>query len=171
MLLTGDLAKEVAAILREILAHPTKKLYDVHHSITCCAPIIGCSPSTKELLHSSSRYCLRFAKPRYTERTLKRVQFSRFTPFCFRDVITGGLPRNKYLIKSGFYKKHPINGQYNLLSPVSTHLTWSHTLALVLVLPSGFHQSHRSPFTSIPYLLRPRCFPCISPELSFAFFA
>ena len=28
MLLAGYLAKEVAAILREILAHPTKKLYD-----------------------------------------------------------------------------------------------------------------------------------------------
>ena len=28
MLLAGYLAKEVAAILREILTHPTKKLYD-----------------------------------------------------------------------------------------------------------------------------------------------
>ena len=28
MLLTGYLTKEVAAILREILTHPTKKLYD-----------------------------------------------------------------------------------------------------------------------------------------------
>ena len=45
MLLAGYLVKEVAAILREILTHPTKKLYD-DNTAPFSALIIGCSPST-----------------------------------------------------------------------------------------------------------------------------
>ena len=48
MLLAGYLAKEVAAILREILTHPTKKLYDCSN--------YWLQPIYQELLHSSSRY-------------------------------------------------------------------------------------------------------------------
>ena len=43
MLLAGDLAKEVAAIFREVYTHPSKQLYDN----TCCAPTIGTSPSIR----------------------------------------------------------------------------------------------------------------------------
>ena len=55
MLLAIYLAKEVAAILREILTHPTKKLYDDRTAHLLCS---NCwvQPIYQELLHSSSRY-------------------------------------------------------------------------------------------------------------------
>ena len=55
MLLAGYLAKEVAAILREILAHPTKKLYDDTTAHLLCSNY-WLQPIYQELLHSSSRY-------------------------------------------------------------------------------------------------------------------
>ena len=53
LLLASCLAKEVAAILREILAHPTKKLYDDTTAHLLCYWL---QPIYQELLHSSSRY-------------------------------------------------------------------------------------------------------------------
>ena len=55
MLLAGYLAKEVAAILREILAHPTKKLYDDTTAHLLCSNY-WLQPIYQELLHSSPRY-------------------------------------------------------------------------------------------------------------------
>ena len=55
MLLAGCLAKEVAAILREILTHPTKKLYDENTVHLSCSNY-WLQPIYQELLHSSSRY-------------------------------------------------------------------------------------------------------------------
>ena len=55
MLLAGYLAKEVAAILREILTHPTKKLYDDNTAHLLCFNY-WLQPIYQELLHSSSRY-------------------------------------------------------------------------------------------------------------------
>ena len=55
MLLAVYLAKEVAAILQEILTHPTKKLCDDRTAHLLCS---NCwvQPIHQELLHSSSRY-------------------------------------------------------------------------------------------------------------------
>ena len=55
MLLAIYLAKEVAAILREILTHPTQRLYDDSTAHLLCS---NCrvQPIYQELLHSSSRY-------------------------------------------------------------------------------------------------------------------
>ena len=55
MLLAGYLAKVVAAILREILTHPTKKLYDDNTAHLLCSNY-WLQPIYQELLHSSSRY-------------------------------------------------------------------------------------------------------------------
>ena len=55
MLLAVYLAKEVAAILREILTHPTKKLYDDNTAHLLCSNY-WVQPIYQELLHSSSRY-------------------------------------------------------------------------------------------------------------------
>ena len=55
MLLAGYLAKEVAAILKEILTHPTKKLYDDNTVHLLCSNY-WLQPIYQELLHSSSRY-------------------------------------------------------------------------------------------------------------------
>ena len=55
MLLAGYLAKEVAAILREILTHPTKKLYDDNTAHLLCSNY-WLQSIYQELLHSSSRY-------------------------------------------------------------------------------------------------------------------
>ena len=55
MLLAIYLAKEVAAILREILTHPTKKLYDDRTAHLLCSNY-WVQPIYQELLHSSSRY-------------------------------------------------------------------------------------------------------------------
>ena len=41
------LAKEVAAVLREIQTHPTKKLYDDRTAHLLCSNYWGCSPSIK----------------------------------------------------------------------------------------------------------------------------
>ena len=49
------LAKEVAAILREILTHSTKKLYDDNTAHLLCSNF-WVQPIYQELLHSSSRY-------------------------------------------------------------------------------------------------------------------
>ena len=55
MMLAIYLAKEVAAILREILTHPTKRLYDDRTAhLLCCNYWV--QPIYQELLHSSSRY-------------------------------------------------------------------------------------------------------------------
>ena len=45
MMLAIYLAKEVAAILRAILAHPTKRLYMMTGRRIFYAPTTGCSPS------------------------------------------------------------------------------------------------------------------------------
>ena len=55
MLLAVYLAKEVAAILREILTHPTKRLYDDNTAHLLCSNYWA-QPIYQELLHSSSRY-------------------------------------------------------------------------------------------------------------------
>ena len=55
MLLAGYLAKEVAAILREIMTHPTKQLYDDNTVHLLCSNY-WLQPIYQELLHSSSRY-------------------------------------------------------------------------------------------------------------------
>ena len=55
MLLAIYLAKEVAAILREILTHPTKRLYDDSTAHLLCSNY-WVQPIYQELLHSSSRY-------------------------------------------------------------------------------------------------------------------
>jgi len=55
MLLAIYLAKEVAAILREILTHPTKKLYEDRTAHLLCSNY-WVQPIYQELLHSSSRY-------------------------------------------------------------------------------------------------------------------
>ena len=55
MLLAGYLAKEVAAILREILTHPTKQLYD-ENIVHLLYSNYWLQPIYRELLHSSSRY-------------------------------------------------------------------------------------------------------------------
>ena len=55
MLLAGYLAKEVAAVLREILTHPTKKLYDDNTAHLLCSNY-WLQPIYQELLHSLSRY-------------------------------------------------------------------------------------------------------------------
>ena len=55
MLLAVYLAKEVAAILRAILTHPTKKLYDDKTAHLLCSNY-WVQPIFQELLHSSSRY-------------------------------------------------------------------------------------------------------------------
>ena len=55
MLLAVYLAKEVAAILREILTHPTKRLYDDSTAHLLCSNY-WVQPIYQELLHSSSRY-------------------------------------------------------------------------------------------------------------------
>ena len=52
MLLAGYLAKEVAAILREILTHPTKKLYDDNTAHLLCSNY-WLQPIYQELLPSS----------------------------------------------------------------------------------------------------------------------
>ena len=52
MLLAIYLAKEVAAILREILTHPTKKLYDDRTAHLLCSNY-WVQPIYQELLHSS----------------------------------------------------------------------------------------------------------------------
>ena len=54
MLLAEYLAKEVAAILREILTHPTKKLYDDDTAHLLCSNY-WLQPIYQELLHSSSQ--------------------------------------------------------------------------------------------------------------------
>ena len=55
MLLASYLAKEVAAVLREILTHPTKKLYDDNTAHLLCSNY-WLQPIYQELLHSLSRY-------------------------------------------------------------------------------------------------------------------
>ena len=55
MMLATYLAKEVAAILRAILTHPTKKLYDDRTAHLLCSNY-WMQPIFQELLHSSSRY-------------------------------------------------------------------------------------------------------------------
>ena len=55
MLLAVYLAKEVAAILRAILTHPTKRLYDDRTAHLLCSNY-WVQPIFQELLHSSSRY-------------------------------------------------------------------------------------------------------------------
>jgi len=55
MLLAGYLAKEVTAILKEILTHPTKKLYDDSTVHLLCSNY-WLQPIYQELLHSSSQY-------------------------------------------------------------------------------------------------------------------
>ena len=55
MLLAGYLAKEVAAILREIMTHPTKQLYDENTVHLLCSNY-WLQPIYQELLRSSSRY-------------------------------------------------------------------------------------------------------------------
>ena len=55
MLLAGYLAKEVAAILREVLTHPAKRLYDDNTVHLLCSNY-WLQPIYQELLHSSSRY-------------------------------------------------------------------------------------------------------------------
>ena len=55
MLLAGYLAKEVAAILRGVLTHPTKRLYDDNTVHLLCSNY-WLQPIYQELLHSSSRY-------------------------------------------------------------------------------------------------------------------
>ena len=55
MLLASYLAKEVAAVLREILTHPTKKLYDDNTAHLLCSNH-WLQPIYQELLHSLSRY-------------------------------------------------------------------------------------------------------------------
>ena len=55
MLLAGYLAKEVAAILMEIMTHPTKQLYDENTVHLSCSNY-WLQPIYEELLHSSSRY-------------------------------------------------------------------------------------------------------------------
>ena len=55
MMLAVYLAKEVAAILRAILTHPTKKLYDDRTAHLLCSNY-WVQPIFQELLHSSSRY-------------------------------------------------------------------------------------------------------------------
>ena len=55
MMLAIYLAKEVAAILRDILTHPTKKLYDDRTAHLLCSNY-WMQPIFQELLHSSSRY-------------------------------------------------------------------------------------------------------------------
>ena len=55
MMLAVYLAKEVAAILRAILTHPTKRLYDDRTAHLLCSNY-WVQPIFQELLHSSSRY-------------------------------------------------------------------------------------------------------------------
>ena len=55
MMLAIYLAKEVAAILRAILTHPTKRLYDDRTAHLLCSNY-WVQPIFQELLHSSSRY-------------------------------------------------------------------------------------------------------------------
>ena len=55
MMLAGYLAYEVAAILREILTHPTKQFYDDTTAHLLCSNY-WIKPIYQELLHSSSRY-------------------------------------------------------------------------------------------------------------------
>ena len=55
MMLAVFLAKEVAAILRAILTHPTKRLYDDRTAHLLCSNY-WVQPIFQELLHSSSRY-------------------------------------------------------------------------------------------------------------------
>ena len=55
MMLAIYLAKEVAAILRAILTHPTKRLYDDRTAHLLCSNY-WMQPIFQELLHSSSRY-------------------------------------------------------------------------------------------------------------------
>ena len=55
MMLAIYLAKEVAAILRAILTHPTKRLYDDRTARLLCSNY-WMQPIFQELLHSSSRY-------------------------------------------------------------------------------------------------------------------
>ena len=55
MLLAVYLAKEVAAILREILTHPTKRLYDDSTAHLPCSNY-WVQPIYQELLHTLSRY-------------------------------------------------------------------------------------------------------------------
>ena len=55
MLLATYLAKEVAAILWEILTHPTKRLYDDSTAHLLCSNY-WVQPIYQELLHSLSRY-------------------------------------------------------------------------------------------------------------------
>ena len=55
MMLAIYLAKEVAAILRAILTHPTKKLHDDRTAHLLCSNY-WIQPIFQELLHSSSRY-------------------------------------------------------------------------------------------------------------------
>ena len=55
MMLAVYLAKEVAAILRAILTHPTKGLYDDWTAHLLCSNY-WVQPIFQELLHSSSRY-------------------------------------------------------------------------------------------------------------------
>ena len=55
MTLAIYLAKEVAAILRAILTHPTKRLYDDRTAHLLCSNY-WMQPIFQELLHSASRY-------------------------------------------------------------------------------------------------------------------
>ena len=56
MKLAVHLAKEVAAILRAVLTHETKKLYNDSTVHLLCSNY-WIQPIYQELLHSSSRYC------------------------------------------------------------------------------------------------------------------
>ena len=55
LLLAGDLAKEVAAIFREVYTHPSKQLYDDTTVHLLCSNY-WLQPIYQELLRSSSRY-------------------------------------------------------------------------------------------------------------------
>jgi len=55
MLLAGYLAKELAAVLKEILTRPAKKLYDDNTLHLLCSNY-WLQPIYQEFLHSSSRY-------------------------------------------------------------------------------------------------------------------
>ena len=55
LLLPADLAKEVAAIFREVYTHPSKQLYDDTTLHLLCSNY-WLQPIYQELLHSSSRY-------------------------------------------------------------------------------------------------------------------
>ena len=148
MMLAIYLAKEVAAILRAILTHPTKKLYDDRTAHLLCSNY-WMQPIFQELLHSSSRYNATrtgernrpssglariSAHPRPPKKLKPSASGTRFTDWiggiCYADTLHGFLPTGPQWYFASCKTRRMLTEQL-------THLGWTWMWLRMILRSSG----------------------------------